>query len=120
MELDWTQGALAQGLEEYRSGEFFVAHESWEAVWLMTAEPGKSFLQALIQVTVAFHHRQRGNLLGTTRLLERALQRLEKYPAKFGGIAVDVLRSDIRVWLEVLKSEGSFPEFGCPRILIRT
>ena len=78
MEFDWTQGALAEGLKHYQTGEFFAAHESWEILWLVAPEPEKMFLQALIQVTAAFHHLQRDNALGAARLFERALVRLER------------------------------------------
>ncbi|MGA8041663.1 MAG: DUF309 domain-containing protein, partial [Terracidiphilus sp.] len=48
--LDWTRGPLAEGLACYHLGEFFLAHEHWEAVWLTLRQPEKNFLQALIQV----------------------------------------------------------------------
>lgn len=101
---DWTQGALADGLRLYDAGEFFAAHEAWEGVWLQAQEPEKLFLQGLIQVTAAFHHLQRNNSQGTTRLLQAALGRLERYPACFGGISLDLLCNDIRAWLQALAS----------------
>ena len=85
MTFDWSCGALAEGLGCYRREEFFLAHEHWEAVWLGAEEPEKTFLQALIQVTAAFHHLQRGNVVGAVSLLRAALRRLEAYPAEFGG-----------------------------------
>lgn len=116
MKFDWTQGPLAEGLRQYRAGEFFAAHESWEGVWMVAQEPEKLFLQGLIQVTAAFHHLQRNNLLGTTRLLRNALVRLEPYPATFGAISVALLCDDIRAWLRALETGAPQPEFGCPRI----
>ena len=103
MKFDWTQGVLAEGLRLYDAGEFFAAHEAWESVWLLAQEPEKTFLQGLIQVTAAFHHLHRDNRLGTARLLRAALGRLERYPACFGGISVDLLCDDIRVWLQALE-----------------
>src|ERR1700753_1107575 len=96
MKFDWTQGALAEGLRLYDAGEFFAAHEAWESVWLQARDPEKTFLQGLIQVTAACHHLQRDNRLGTVRLLRAALGRLERYPAHFGGISLELLREDIR------------------------
>ena len=116
MKFDWTEGALAEGLRLYDAGEFFAAHEAWESVWLLAREPEKTFLQGLIQVTAAFHHLQRDNLLGTTRLLQAALGRLERYPAYFGGISVDLLRDDIREWLKTLEAGAPAPGFGSVRI----
>jgi predicted metal-dependent hydrolase len=116
MEFDWTQGALAEGLKHYQTGEFFAAHESWEILWLVAQEPEKMFLQALIQVTAAFHHLQRDNALGAARLFERALVRLERYPPTFGSISVALLREDILAWLQALKMGAPSPPFGAVRI----
>lgn len=114
MPLVWTEGALAAGLECYRKGEFFEAHEHWELVWLKLSEPEKSFLQALIQVSAAFHHYRNGNLAGTASLLTRALRRLERCDVCFGGVAVGPLREGMRSWLRGLET-GAVPE-GVPGI----
>jgi predicted metal-dependent hydrolase len=113
MKFDWTQGVLAEGLRLYEAGEFFAAHEAWESVWLSAQEPEKTFLQGLIQVTAAFHHLQRENRLGTSRLLRAALGRLEPYPVDFAGISVDLLCDDIRVWLQALEINALSPQ---PRV----
>jgi uncharacterized protein len=118
MTLDWNSGALAEGLHCYRSEAFFLAHEHWESVWLESHEPDKTFLQALIQVTAAFHHFQRDNSRGTISLLKAALRRLEPYPDSFGGVALKPLRDDIRSWLQLLESEEAplhrpFPQIHC-------
>ncbi len=104
MKYDWTQGALAEGLRLYEAGKFFEAHEFWESVWLEAQEPDKTFLQGLIQVTAAFHHWKGQNPLGTALLLQAALRRLERYPARFGGVSVSRLCLDIRVRLGALEA----------------
>jgi predicted metal-dependent hydrolase len=96
MTFDWTHGPLAEGLRHYNAANFFAAHEAWESVWLHAPQPEKLFLQALIQVTVAFHHLQRSNPLGATRLLAAALRKLEPYPPDFAHLNVPLLRDDIR------------------------
>jgi hypothetical protein len=116
MKFDWTQGALAEGLRLYDAAEFFAAHEAWESVWLRAQEPEKTFLQGLIQVTAAFHHLQRENRLGTSRLLRAALGRLEPYPVDFGGISVDLLRDDILGWLQALEIDAPAPQPAVARI----
>ena len=42
MLLDWSSGALAEGLECYGTGKHFEAHEHWESVWLKSEEPEKT------------------------------------------------------------------------------
>jgi uncharacterized protein len=116
MPFDWTEGALAKGLRCYCNQEFFDAHEHWEAVWLKCDEPEKTFLQALIQITAAFHHLQRGNPAGTASLLRAALRRLEGFPAEYSGVAVPELRTSIRTWLEALQPNSRPPEIPFPKI----
>lgn len=116
MSLDWSCGALAEGLRCYKSGEFFLAHEHWELVWLQCEEPEKTFLQALIQITAAFHHLQRRNLLGAASLLRAALRRLDAFPAAYGGIEVEDLRASVRAWLGALERKEILPALLIPQI----
>jgi predicted metal-dependent hydrolase len=116
MQFDWTHGPLADGLQCYRNQQFWLAHEHWEAIWLKCEEPDKTFLQALIQVTAAFHHLQRGNLIGLASLLKGALRRLDPYPAAYGGIDVQALRNSIRLWLNSLESGTPLPQHPFPWI----
>ena len=116
MSLDWNSGALAEGLECYRTGEYFLAHEHWESVWLKCEEPEKTFLQALIQITAAFHHLQQKNFKGAASLLRRALRRLDSFPDNYNGIEVETVRESVRAWLRALDREEPSPELPIPRI----
>jgi uncharacterized protein len=106
MSINWNDEAMMAGLRCYGAGEYFAAHEHWELVWLKSAEPEKTFVQALIQVTAAFEHWKRGEPEGTRSLLRRVLKRLEKYPAEFGGVDVDRLRGELGAWVEALGAGG--------------
>jgi predicted metal-dependent hydrolase len=117
--LDWSCGAIAEGLACYRRGEFFVAHEHWESVWLRLEEPEKSFLQALIQVTAAFHHLDSGNLAGAASLLQRALLRLERRAPSFGGIEAASLRAEISEWVLAIERGAPLTAATPPRICVR-
>jgi len=117
MVLDWTQGALADGLACYRRNEFFLCHEHWEMVWLQCQEPEKSFLQALIQITAAFHHWQNGNSRGAVSLLRKALRRLQLCPVGCGEFDVASLHSETELWLQRIERQqpcfpATFPAIG--------
>jgi len=116
MPLDWSSGALAEGLRCYGDGEYFLAHEHWESVWLQCEEPEKTFLQALIQITAAFHHLQKKNLKGTASLLRAALRRLDAFPANYAGIEVEAVRESVRAWLQLLDCGEPAPGMPVPRI----
>lgn len=113
---DWSTGSLAEGMRCYHTGQFFEAHEHWETVWLTLQEPEKSFLQALIQISAAFHHLDRSNRTGAISLLTRSLQRLDLCPSPYCSLDVAVLRQQVRDWLcalrkEQLETPTAFPEF---------
>jgi len=44
------------------------------------------FLQGLIQLAAAYHHCQRGTLRGGSRLFISAFEKLEIFPADYGGV----------------------------------
>lgn len=114
--LDWSCGALAEGLECYKAEKYFEAHEHWESVWLKCDEPEKRFLQALIQITAAFHHFQRKNFRGAASLLRRALRRLDSFPDAYNGIEVEAVRESVRAWLMALDREEPSSKLPIPRI----
>ncbi len=116
MSFHWKSGELAEGVCCYRNREFWQAHEHWESVWLHLKEPEKTFLQALIQTTAAFHHVQKGNGIGAASLLRRALRRLEPYPPWFGGVDLAQLRQEAGAWLVALESGAASRPAEFPKI----
>lgn len=87
-----------RGLELFNTGKFFEAHEAWEETWLVASEPEKTFLQGLIQLAAAFHHRSRGNRQGMESLLEAGLVKLARFPDGHRGIDLVKLRVDAKAW----------------------
>ena len=115
--LDWNHGELEEGLACYRRGKFFLAHEHWESVWLTLKHSEKTFLQAMIQVTVAFHHLNAGNSTGALSLLRRAFRRLEQFPAHFGEIDLALLRAEVREWMLAVERGSSQLPASYPQVL---
>ncbi len=118
MSLDWTRPELLTGLRCYRNGEFFAAHEHWEIVWLQAPEPDKTFLQALIQLSAALHHLQRGNFIGALSLLTTARRRLSAFGPEYAGVAVAALITEIDAGLSCLETAGPAAILNCPHIRI--
>ncbi|HEY1865947.1 MAG TPA: DUF309 domain-containing protein [Candidatus Acidoferrales bacterium] len=106
------------GLEQFNSGRFFDAHETWEEIWLASPEPEKTFLQGIIQIAAAFHHYGRGNLRGTRSLIEAGLRRLERFPAAHLGIELEHLRGSARHWAAQLGAGHDPGRTKIPRIHI--
>ena len=87
-----------RGILHFNAQEFFEAHEVWEEVWLVEAEPEKTFLQGIIQIAAAFHHYLRENPDGAESLLAAGIVKLSRFPAHHRGLAIDDLRSAAKRW----------------------
>jgi predicted metal-dependent hydrolase len=85
-----------QGVAEFNAGLFFECHESLEELWNGVRGPTRDFFQGLIQVSVAFHHLDRGNPAGASSTLTRALKRLAAYPDRYYGFELGAHRALLR------------------------
>jgi hypothetical protein len=83
---------FARGLEEFRAGRFFEAHEEWERLWNDSSGDDRVFVQALIQLAAGCVHLTRGNRAPAGRLFALARAKLERVPEEFSPFPLDGLR----------------------------
>ncbi len=100
-----------RGLAHFNAREFFEAHEVWEEIWLIEAEPEKTFLQGIIQIAAAFHHYCHENPAGAESLLAAGIVKLSRFPEAHRGLAIGNLRSAAKQWARIL-GEGKNPSRG--------
>jgi len=91
-----------QGVRLFNAGDYFEAHEAWEAAWHQVAGETRDFYQGLIQCAVALEHVRRGNPRGALTVFERAQPRLEPYPSPYMGIDWRSLVSELSTLLAPL------------------
>ena len=84
-----------EGLDYYRSGEYFEAHESWEELWSDYYLPDRRFIQGLIQLSVSFVHLENNNLKGAKSLLNKCIEKFLDFKGMQRGINVDDLINQI-------------------------
>jgi predicted metal-dependent hydrolase len=112
---------LLQGIGQFNDGYFFEAHETWEDLWYPSPWPMRQFLQGVIQVAAALVHLMRHEYPGTIRLLDAALEKLERFPEVYLGIDNTRLIAEVRRAREELETLGPerFEEWdrdGIPQI----
>ncbi len=90
---------FVKGLEEFRAGRFFEAHEEWERLWRASAGDDRVFLQGLIQVAAARVHIGRGNPASAARLLALAKEKLDRFGDEEGGMNLGLLRKEMEAAL---------------------
>lgn len=74
------------GIVLFNRGDFFEAHEVWEALWMDTHGPEKRFYQGLIQAAVGLCHFCNGNLRGAAKLYHSSREYMARYDAHFLGL----------------------------------
>jgi predicted metal-dependent hydrolase len=82
---------IAEGLALVRSGGGFAAHELFEELWRAAAPAERDLYQGLVHVAVATYQDDRGNPVGRTSQLEKALRRLAAYAPVYEGLAIEPL-----------------------------
>jgi len=118
---------LLRGLDLFDAGEHYEAHEVLEDLWAGEVGATRHLLQALIQVTVALHHRGNGNHGGASTLLGRALEHLAAVKAPLCFVDVRALeRGVVALHHEALEraagrdaAEAPIPSFEATRARIR-
>ena len=61
---DHDLACLRRGLEHFRAGDYFAAHDDWEEVWQGLRGRQRLFWQAMIQLVVGMYHYTNRNLRG--------------------------------------------------------
>jgi predicted metal-dependent hydrolase len=88
-----------EGLDAYRDGRYFAAHELWEESRRQRAEDEDSIrrlLKALILIATSMHKLHRAkSASGAAQLLEVALDQLRETPERTLGVAVADLIGDV-------------------------
>src|SRR5437868_3436081 len=90
-----------EGIAQFNAGQYYQAHETWEAIWLRSAGETRLFYHALIQAAVALYHHERGNPHGTRALYERACERLQKLPAHLMSLDVREFERQFKTFFAV-------------------
>jgi predicted metal-dependent hydrolase len=111
---DTVDEALALGVELWEQHRYFEAHECLEDVWHHAAPGDREFWKGVIQVAVGCVHHQRANPAGAVTLLERAADRLERYPDIHHGVDVEQLTVFARGAVAAVRDAGFCVEIGYP------
>jgi predicted metal-dependent hydrolase len=74
------------GIVLFNRGDYFEAHEAWEALWMDTAGPDKPFYQGLIQAAVGLCHFCNGNVRGAVKLYHSSRAYMQRFASPHLGL----------------------------------
>lgn len=101
---------LRRGIDLFNRGEFFEAHEVLEDVWRVAPHEYKKFLQGIVQLAVAFHHRSTGNFRGMRSVMERGMKNITDHPKDCCGLRVSELVNSFAGWRKAMDSGSDFAD----------
>lgn len=90
---DGLRPALTAFLALYADGRFFDAHEELERAWRRSGDPDMVFAHGLIQLAVSQEHHRRGNPVGARRQLDKAWDKLRRFPGGHLGVDIAAVRA---------------------------
>ena len=109
------------GVVLFNRGDFFEAHEVWEALWMDTSGPEKRFYQALIQAAVGLLHFCNGNLRGALKLYKSSRDYMAKYDPQHLGLDQAVFWANMQAcFAEILASTNLDNKIAIQEDLIPT
>jgi uncharacterized protein len=98
--------AIAAALALVREGRGFEAHEYLEDLWRAAPLAERDLYQGLVHVAVATYQESRGNEVGRSRQLEKAIRRLAPYAPTYECIEIERLLE----WCRRSLATGRCPE----------
>jgi hypothetical protein len=108
---------LAEGLESFRHGDFYAAHDAWEEVWRSTTPEPKDLLRGLIQIAAGLHlERDLDRPAAALSVLGRGRGHLETHGATGLGLDLAALASKVAAIERWLASGRPEPRPAPPRI----
>lgn len=105
-----------QAVDLFNGHDWYGAHDLFEELWHETGDPERRWLQAMVQLSVALLHRQRGNPHGAMVLLGEARGRLVSAVEPVGWER-DPLLDPLRVLLARLQSGQDSPDLSLPSLM---
>ena len=73
------KGLFIKGIESFNQKEYYDAHEYFEEMWLDYKLEDKIFIQALLQLSVAYFHISNSNKNGAIGLFKKSINKLDRY-----------------------------------------
>ncbi len=106
-------------LKLFNSAQWYPAHDAFEELWHETSGPERITIHAILQISVAQLHLEKGNLNGATILYGEALGRLKRSGTPDLGIDLSQLLIYLQSILEKLQYRKDFNSIPNPFLYIK-
>jgi predicted metal-dependent hydrolase len=109
---------LKRGIDLFNSGQYWEAHEAWEAEWMPDRKgPDAGFYKGLIQVAAGCLHYTRRNRRGAVNKWRSGADYLRPYLPANHGVRLSPLVAAVDACLAKMKPRD-WPELTMPTIVL--
>ena len=97
-----------KGIESFNQKEYYDAHEYFEEMWINYKLEDKIFIQALLQLSVAYFHISNSNKNGALGLFKKSISKLDRYLDTYQDIINinSVIKSAHESYANVIKNKN--------------
>ena len=112
---------LLAAVRQFNAGDYFVCHETLEALWIDENRPLRDVYKGVLQIGVGLLHLQRGNEKGARLLLGRGRELIAPFLPACLGLDLAALSAEAARVLTLLDNPGQKRplELGEQRPLLR-
>ena len=111
--------AAIKGMQLFKAGEYWLAHESLEEAWKDENGPVRELYRAILQTAVAYLHITRNNYNSAIKMHQRVQKWIQPWPDVCRGIEIGQLRRDLDAVIEEVKRLGPDRLAGFDRSLLK-
>jgi predicted metal-dependent hydrolase len=106
-----------EAINLFNDEKFYECHDVLEDIWFEKRDSSRDFYQGLIHLAVGFYHlKEKKNLTGALRQLDKSIKKLTQYKPGFEGIELEKLTKRIGRTVNEIKKGDSFILKSIPKI----
>jgi uncharacterized protein len=107
---------LLEGIGQFNGGDYYVCHETLEAIWMHEQGKIRNLYKGILQIAVGIYHAKRSNVKGAMRLVSSGMELLRPFAPECMGIDVAHLLESAGRFREELDELASDPAFSLSSI----
>lgn len=95
------------GLRAFNQGDFFEAHELFEAAWRVTSDDRREFFRALLLLSGGYFRLTQRRPEAAIKFFDRALGWIDPYPSPYLGVDTQVMKTQLENLISAIHSGAS-------------
>lgn len=101
--MDFISQEAEKGRKLFNQGEYYEAHEHFEAAWRQMRDPSREFYRALLQVSGGYYRLTQERPKAAKKFFTHALGWLREFPSPFLGINTAEIKLQLQKMINAIE-----------------